>query len=208
MIDLDRLAAAFQERAKQLLSELSREVSTSCSPDPPGGRLFLAEANARVGAVDVRMIFGDRELEIRTSVKPEGRPWPLELAFYLRAMKLDDSSLSDSMWIHDEDRMDRVLSRQTDALRICLNELEGDARRWWSLAEEQRQLAISSGREQLHREEMNVAVSRAAEAFRAGNFERVVSLLSPYSDILSDAQNRKLELARARVGSEPSQGRR
>ena len=49
--------------------------------------------------------------------------------------------------------------------------------------------------------EMKAAVTQAEEAFRAGDFDRAVSLLVPYSDILSEAQIRKLELARARSES-------
>lgn len=154
------------------------------------------------------MIFGDRELEIRTTLKPAGRPWPLDLAFYLRAMKLDDSEVVDSMWIRDEDRMVRVMGRQIDALRVCLERVEQDPRKWWSLAEEERRSAIALGKKRLREAEMNVAVGRAGEAFRSDDFERVVALLSPYEDILSAAQAKKLKIARARVGARGPRGRR
>lgn len=200
----DRLAAEFRERAESLLSELAGDVSTLCTPDPPGHRLFLAEATATAPGVEIRMSFGDREFEVRTSVRPEGRPWPLELVYYMRAMELDESIVIDSMWVHDEDRMGRVMARQADALRLCLKRLEGDAHRWWSRADRERRAAIALGKTQLREKEMNVAVARAAEAFRVDDFARVISLLSPYEDILDEAQAKKLQLARARVGSEPA----
>lgn len=202
----DRLAEAFRKRAESLLSEFARDVSTVCTPDPPSGRFFVAEARARAPSGEIRMSFGDRELEIRTSIRPEGRPWPLELVFYMRAMTLDESVIADSMWVHDEDRMDRVLDRQLEALRPCLKELEDDPHRWWSLAERERREAIALGRKRLREKEMSVAAARAAEAFRADDFARVVSLLSPYEDILDEAQAKKLQLARSRVGSQPTQG--
>jgi hypothetical protein len=203
MIDVDRLAMAFRESAERLLSEWTQDISISCDPDPPRGRFFVAEAIARAPAAEIRMTFGDREFEIRTSVKPEGRPWPLQLAFYLRAMDVDESGVLDGMWVHDEDRMRRVMARQADALRLCLKRIEEDARGWWSLAEGERQTAIEKAKEQLRETEMNVAVKRAGEAFRAGDFAQVVALLSRFTDILSDAQMQKLKLARDRVGSKP-----
>lgn len=203
MTNSDRLAGAFRERAESLLSEFARDASTVCTPDPPGRRFFLAETTARAPGGEIRMSFGDREFEIRTSIRPEGCPWPLELVFYMRAMKLDECAITDSMWVHDEDRMGRVMDRQSDALHLCLKELEDDPRRWWSLADRERREAIALGRERLREKEMSVAAARAAEAFRADDFARVVSLLSPYEDILDEAQAKKLQLARSRVGSEP-----
>lgn len=198
MIDVDRLADAFREHAERLLAEFGGEVITSCDPDPPSGRFFVAEAKAETSLGEIRMIFGDREFEVRTSVKPAGRPWPLGLAFYLRAMQQDDCGVLDSMWVHNDDRLVRVLARHAEALRICLPKLNEDAFHWWSRAEEERLGAIKAGKDLMLREEMKAAVSRAAEAFRAGDFDRVVSLLVPYSDILSEAQRRKLEFARMR----------
>lgn len=200
-MDSDQLAASFLEHSRRLLVEFGPEVSTSCSPDPPGGHFFVAEARVKTPCGEVRMIYGDREFEIRTSIKPFGRPWPIELTLYLRAMKLDESGVSDSMWIRDEDRMLGVLKQHVGALRLCLPKLEDEPRPWWSLAEQERQASIAAGSAQLRIREMNAAIDRATDAFRNGDFQQVVSLLTPYTDILSEAQSRKLETARDRVGS-------
>jgi hypothetical protein len=55
-----------------------------------------------------------------------------------------------------------------------------------------------------------IAVARAAEAFRAKDFNRVIELLSPHADYLTPAERAKLDYARARFGrkgSEPSRHR-
>jgi hypothetical protein len=43
-------------------------------------------------------------------------------------------------------------------------------------------------------------VARAAEAFRAKDFNRVIELLSPHADYLTPAERAKLDYARARFG--------
>jgi hypothetical protein len=53
--------------------------------------------------------------------------------------------------------------------------------------------------DEIRQSRQNLAVARAAEAFRAGELNRVVELLSPYMDRLTDAQRAKLDYARARV---------
>jgi hypothetical protein len=46
-----------------------------------------------------------------------------------------------------------------------------------------------------------VAAARAADAFRAKDFKRVVELLLPHAERLTPAERVKLAYARARVGS-------
>ena len=69
MIDADGLAAAFRRVAAQHLAAFSATVTTSCDPDPPSGRLFVADARATTPIGKIGMLFGDREFEIRTSLQ-------------------------------------------------------------------------------------------------------------------------------------------
>lgn len=182
-----------------MLLEFGPSVVSSCELDPPAGRLFLAESRVRGLQALISMIFGDRELEVRTSVHPYGRPWALELGYYLEAMGMDSEPVRNSMWINDEKRLGAVLRRQATGLRECLRGLDADADALWYAAEATRQQAIRSARARMRRRETRVAVHRAREAFGAGQYRRVVALLTPYEDILSDAQRRRLNLAESRL---------
>jgi hypothetical protein len=46
----------------------------------------------------------------------------------------------------------------------------------------------------------SAAVAAAADAFRAGDFRRVVDLLMPHADLLTPAERARLDYARARAG--------
>ena len=199
-IDSDALAASFRARAVTLLRKFGGDVITSCDPDPPCGSFFLAEAVSEHEAGRIRVYFGDREFEVRTSIRPVGRPWHLDLAYYLKAMHVDSSSVTDSMWIHTEERLEVVLEAQRVGLEACLSILSDDPVHWWRQAEEVRQAHLVEGQAQMRRQELRTAESRAEAAFNEGDFPRVVDLLEPYADILSAAQARKLDLARERRG--------
>ena len=198
MIDSDGLVRSFREGAARILGDLGGEVTTLCEPDPPAGSFFIAEAIAAHPIGRVRVWFGDREFEVRTSVRPSGRPWPIDLTYYLIAMGRDSSAASDSMWIHTHERLDEVLMAQREALEICLSELASDPVLWWRLADEKRLSLEAESRGDLRRRELAQAADRAATAFQDGDFGRVIALLGPYSDILSEAQALRLRLAQKR----------
>ena len=198
MTDADALAASFLRRVTVLLERLGKGVETSCAPDPPDGHVFLAEATADTPVGRVRIIFGDREFEVRTSIHPTGRPWPIALAFYLDAMGQDSSKAKDAMWIHSENRLAHVLEAQEEALRECLGALRPDPVVLWRKADALRLGEEEEYRERMRYKEMVVAVGRAADAFRDDDLARVIALLTPYEDILSEAQMTKLRLARER----------
>ena len=183
-----------------MLSDLGGKVTTSCEPDPPAGRFFVAEAIAEHPVGRVRVWFGDREFEVRSSIRPTGRPWSIDLAYYLMVMELDSALASDSMWVHTYERLEEVLAAQREALERCLSELAMDSTGWWSLADEKRSHMDAESRTNLRRRELARAAGLATTAFNDGDFGRVVDLLEGYSDLLSDAQTLKLRLARDRQG--------
>jgi hypothetical protein len=59
-----------------------------------------------------------------------------------------------------------------------------------------------SEREQTHEHRHQVAVARAADAFRSKDFNRVVELLLPHAERLTRAERAKLEYARARTAGD------
>ena len=201
-MDLDALAASFRTRAATLLGKFGGVVATSCRPDPPAGRFFVAEATSEHEVGRILIYFGDREFEVRTSIRPVDRPWPLDLSYYLAAMNGEVSGVTDSMWIHTEERLGRVLEAHQVGLETCLSNLSNDPVDWWRKAEEVRQAHLVEGRAEMRRRELRNAEQRASAAFSEGNFGRVVQLLEPYADILSAAQARKLELAMKRGAAE------
>jgi len=131
----NELASAFRVQAAALLEQLDGDARTSCDPDPPEDRIFVAEAEADHPVGRIRLIFGDREFEVRTSIRPAGRPWSIDLAYYLRAMGEDTEAVTDSMWIDSVERLATVIEAQGVGLRACLNQLAVDPERWWRAAD-------------------------------------------------------------------------
>lgn len=197
-IDLDAMVASFRERASVLLDSVGSNVVFSCEPDPPSGRTFLAEATAETPIGQVRITYGDREFEIRTFVHPRGMPAPLELGCYLDAMGGDPHELSDSMWVNSEGRLEGVLEAHAVGLRACLEALSSHPETLWEAAEHRRRTLHEEAQAQLRRDGLRRASAQAADAFRGGRFAEVVELLGPYDDLLSEAQRKKLSIARAR----------
>jgi hypothetical protein len=72
----------------------------------------------------------------------------------------------------------------------------GDAR---ALVEARAAEYGTSHMQQAREHRHHAAVASAAEAFRAGDFSRVVELLAPHADLLTPAERGRLEYARTRV---------
>ena len=70
----------------------------------------------------IRLIFGDREFEVRTSIRPAGRPWSIDLAYYLTAMGEDTKAVTDAMWIDSVERLATVIDAQTVTLVAATGE--------------------------------------------------------------------------------------
>lgn len=162
-IDAAAMVASFRLRASELLSGIGTDLSISCDPDPPTAGVFLAEAVAETPGAVVRIIYGDRELEVRTSIHPSGRPWPLELSFYLDAMGEDATDVRDAKWVDTRERLERVLTCQAGALKACLRALTPDPVPLWRAADARRLASIADSRETLRREERGTASRRSAD---------------------------------------------
>jgi hypothetical protein len=162
--------------------------------------LFLLVQRYRLRNSVVEITYGDKDLIVlpRIFFPPLGQSFGwFEL---LRAAGIDDPAATGDILVQSAEKMQRVVAALSTSLQkhfllitspdepMIARALDArrDERRWES--ETHRQAFLERAR------------NMAADEFRKQNYRKVVELLSPFEDILSEADKSKIGLARRRAG--------
>lgn len=202
--------AAVRQRFAFLLGDPAATLDFRTREFRPGGIVdsepeavryfFLASGSFRNGQVHGVIEFGDREYTVNTLVAPMGNHQRFALWEWARALNADVGDLTNSDFVMTVDRVESIVATMASALAQLLPDIaSADAilidRIEQARAERQREF-LSPQREDNHRR----ARAGADDAFREGNYRRVVELLGPFEDLLTRAELRKLALTRRRLG--------
>ncbi|MBL8984109.1 MAG: hypothetical protein JNL26_18125 [Gemmatimonadetes bacterium] len=171
------------------------EVTT---PDALHG-VFLAEVEFRTPLLIGEMSYGDRDLTISAVVSPFGRPLRHGLWEWADAVGEPTIPPRDTQFVSQPDRlrdivrgMSRALVRLGDVIAIAQ---DGIVERMTTARARAQAEQTALWRQAEH----EGAVRLAHEAFRTGNWARVVELLTSVHDLLSPAEVAKLRYAEARM---------
>src|SRR5262245_4166542 len=155
--------------------------------------VFWAVQRFERGDIRIEIGFGDRELLVEGCYWKQGQEFALwEI---LEAAGRDSSAISGNIWVNNPSSMSQTLQGMAGALREQLSLFLERPRslfgRALALREQRRRAAHES--ERLH--DLDRARNKASEAFRAKNYSRVISLLTPFTDILTEADKKKIALS-------------
>ena len=161
--------------------------------------LFLAVQRYRLQNSVIEITYGDKELIVLPRIFFPSQKQSFGWSELLRAAGIDDPDATGDILVQSAERMRRVISALSTSLQkhfpLIANPDEMmiasalDARR-----EERRRES------EAHRQAfLDRARNMAADEFRKQNYERVVELLSPFENILSEADKSKIDLARRRA---------
>jgi len=186
------------------------DATVAVAPDAVTG-LFWARRNFSTSRLTGAFTYGERELEINLLVgllpatrwlllpKRGAGPyglWEWAAAVGASSLRVDEIHLS---WCATTERVRTAVAELGAAFRTIAPSIVGagpDVVQRIETARTQRRAAEKS--EHARWEHQNAA-ARAADAFRAGDYRRVVSLLAPHEASLTPAEQKKLALARKKL---------
>ena len=167
---------------------------------------FLVSIDFGNRRIEGRMTFGDREALIETVVGPAGRSIrhgfrSLRFGLWEWADALDAPEIvqRDTAGVRTIDRLEAVVAGMASALRTLEPDIARAAARTIERVEPARARVLEDDRRHHLEADHRRATGLAAEAFRAGDFARVVELLRSVEHQLTDAERKKLAYARKRM---------
>ena len=149
--------------------------------------------------------YGERELEVNLLVGPVRPPrstvgpyglWEWAAALGTSIPAAGESSVS---WCMTESRVRSAVAALGAAFREIAPRVAAAGREVVDRIETTRAQRRAAEKAEHAQWEHDTASARAAEAFRAGDYIKVVSLLAPIEGRLSPAEQKKLAIARKRV---------
>lgn len=152
-----------------------------------------ARANMTVHFDPVRSF----ELGVEVGAQADSKAGPaFSLAEILRLRKSPESTYVDGLTVTNQQSLKRALARLTGLIEEFAAELlSGDEAMFAELA---RQREAESVKYELQTK-LKRAISDANTAWQVGNFPAVVAALSPLENALSDAEKKRLAIARKRA---------
>ena len=161
--------------------------------------LFLAIQRYRLPNSVVEITYGDKELIVLPRIFFPNLKQMFGLFELLRAAGIDDPDANGDILVQSAERMQRVISALSASLQkhfsLIANPDEKKIERALEARRDQRRRESEAHRQAF----LERARNKAADEFRKQNYGRVVELLSPFEDILSEADKSKMRLARGRV---------
>lgn len=144
--------------------------------------------------VRIEISFGDREFNI------EGRYWNKgqEFALWeiLQAADHHSEAISGDAWVNTTSFMSDTLQHMARALHADISLFLNPQPFLFDRALTLRNERLRQAYEIQRLQELDRARTIASEAFRAKDYVRVVTLLTPFTDILTAADRRKIELSK------------
>jgi hypothetical protein len=164
------------------------------APDRLSG-FFLAVQRYRLRNVVIEIIYGDREsiVQARAFFPFSGGFGLFEI---LRAAGIHDADAEGDSLVSSKDAIQRIVSAIASALERHFPLMTNPGIRILARAQEIRREQARQEKEG-HRQAFLASARNAASAeFRQRNYGKVVELLAPFEDVLSEADREKVRLAR------------
>lgn len=168
-------------------------------------KFFLAVCRYRLRKIVIEIVFGDKDdiLESRVFFRKSKQLFGLhEIAL---AAGLSDPRLDGGILIRDGNSMRQIIIALSAALKehfaLISDPGQPTTDRALKIRDERRREETLGHRKRLFEQTRNIA----ANEFRKRNFKNVIELLSPFEDLCSQADRKKLKIAR-RLGAECRSG--
>ena len=208
---LDFLAGPPDFRSAVTVEQASSDATVAVEPDAVTG-LFWARRTFSTSRLTGAFTYGERELEINLivglvppkqslivgllSAKRGAGPyglWEWLAALGASPLPEDDSNAS---WCATPDRVRAAVAAHGEAFRNIAPRIAAAGSDVVQRIEAARDQRLAAEKGEHARWEHEKAAAHAADAFRAGDYRRVVSLLAPIEGSLTPAERKKLALAR------------
>jgi hypothetical protein len=148
--------------------------------------------------------FGDREYALSVVVAPAGAALEFELWEWAQIDRAGPSLTSgDGQFCDSVDRLQRELDRYSKVLAELFDQIALGRTSDLTLLARARSARQDAWRARLREDQQARASAQADEAFRAGDYSRVIELLSPFESTLTASGRTKVALARRKAQSEP-----
>ncbi len=165
--------------------------------------MWLARVWFRAADFEVELSYGDRELYVGTIVrrrlKGHSEVSSYALWEWLDAFDIPDGHV-DASGVNTQAGLNLAVSRAAHLLGLHLSTILAAGPHVILRIEAAREARSQAEREANAKSEHSSAAAHAAEAFRAGDFNKVIGLLEPFASRLSPSEKKKLQIARRRVG--------
>jgi hypothetical protein len=159
---------------------------------------FLAVQRYRLKTVIIEIAYGDRD----SIVQPRAF-FPFSGGFglfeILRAAGIRDADAEGDSQVYSKDVMRRTVSAIAASLEGHFVLMTNPGIRILARAQEIRREQARQEKEEHRRAFLEKARNTAADEFRKRNYRKVIELLTPFEDILSEADREKVRLARKRA---------
>ena len=177
------------------LSDFSSPVSKLKSWDPenmPGTFWFIERFTDQQCRFEIG--YGDRELIVEADWWPDNNERGFGLWEILNAAKKSDTKIGGSAWVSSSDFMARTIHDIAESLKVHLDLFVNPSNAIIDRALEIRGAKLRYDQEKQRERDLSRAKNEAASAFRNKEYARVIELLSPFSEILSEADKKKIKL--------------
>jgi hypothetical protein len=157
---------------------------------------FLAVQRYKLRKCAIEIIYGDKEAILHAHVIVGFPRQMFALYEILRAAGIEDEDAQGGIWVLSEEEMQRTVSALAASLERHFALMTSPGREVLARALEIHREQVRQERAGHRQAFLASARNAAANEFRRRNYGKVVELLSPFEDILSDADREKIRLAR------------
>jgi hypothetical protein len=161
---------------------------------------FLAVQRYRLKGIVIEIVYGDREAIVQPRIF-----FPLSGGFglfeILRAAGIQDADAEGDSLVSTTDALQRTVSRIAASLERHFELMTNPGIRVLARAQEIRREQRDQEKAMHRRAFLERARNEANAEFRIRNYRKVVELLEPFEDILSEADRQKVKIARERAAT-------
>jgi hypothetical protein len=180
---------------EQGLSDFSSPVSQLKSWNPenmPGTFWFIERFTNQQCRIEIG--YGDRELIVEANWWPDNDERGFDLWEILNAAEKSDMKIGGSAWVNSSDFMARTIHDIAESLKEHLSLFINPSSAIIDRALEIRGAKLRFDQKKQRDRDLSCARNDAALAFRNKEYVKVIELLSPFAEILSEADKKKIKL--------------
>jgi len=144
----------------------------------------------------IEISYGDRESTLEARIFYKDSKQMFALFEILRAADLEDSDIAGANWVLNKEFMHKTISALSASLQKHFDLIANPGKAIIDKALFIREEQMRHYNEDLRNHDLERARNMATEEFRNHNYKKVLELLSPFEDILSEADKMKVKLAR------------
>ncbi|MES9906532.1 MAG: hypothetical protein ABW168_28105 [Sedimenticola sp.] len=179
------------------LSDFKGPVSQlkTFNPGKMPGLYWLIERYNRPG-IRVEIGYGDRELLIEAAWWFQDQQHGFGMWEILNAADLNSKGIGGGAWVNSSEFMKRTISDMAISLKKNIELFVNPRKELIDRALEIRGQRLRYDQDKQRELDLSHARVEAASGFRKKNYRKVIELLSPFSEILSEADHKKIKLCR------------